>query len=1167
MTVTISERSFETHIEAVLLGETTPDGALREPGPTYDLGRLSGRYHRRPHTDYDRALCLLPNDVHDFIIATQPQAWERLQQHHKEDTRALFMTKLSREIDRHGTLHVLRHGIKERGVKFDLAYFRPGSGRNEALTRLHHANLFAVVRQLHYSQQNENSLDLALFLNGIPLFTAELKNPLNGQTVEHAIRQYRSPARDPREPLLAYGRCLAHFAVDPELVYVTTRLDGQKTRFLPFNLGRNGGAGNPPAPPTQNAYATDYLWRDVLAPPSVLDLVNRFIHEVEEEDEDGRKSGKRYIIFPRHHQLECVRQLVADSRDQGAGRRYLIQHSAGSGKSYTIAWLAHQLSTLHDAADRRVFDSIIVITDRRILDRQLQQTIRQFEQTLGVVENIDTTSRQLRQALEDGKTIIVTTLQKFPVIAGQISELPGKRFAVIIDEAHSSQTGESSKSMKSVLRARTLEEAEAEEAAARTAEEELDDAVLAEVEKRGRQPNLSLFAFTATPKAKTLELFGRRQPDGTFRPFHLYSMRQAIEEGFILDVLENYTTYRAYWQLLKKVEDDPRYDKSKASYLLKSFVELSPQAIDAKVRIMIDHFEEQARHQIGGKAKAMIVTRSRLHAVRYKLAVDRYLAEKSRPYKALVAFSGTVDDGPKSYTEQGMNGGIPEAQTAKTFERPDYRLLIAANKFQTGFDQPLLHTMYVDKKLGGVGAVQTLSRLNRTHPEKTGTAVLDFANDADDIKAAFDPYYETTLLSEATDPDLLYDLDYRLLAYGVYTKSDIDAFAHAYFLGKKRDQPRLYAVLDPVISRVGGLHLDEQRALRGQLTDYIRLYAFLSQVLPFQDADLEKLYAFARYLRTGVNPGEEELPREVQQNIDLDSYTVRETGKGRIKPTRGQGTLDPQGTQSLDGTSPELIEPLSQIIADLNARFGDNAATTAAVAQVMEKLNADAGLAAGARVNTRENLLLSFRHKAVDGFQDLVDSNFNLYKRITEDEAFGEYLINLLFEQYLRVNRHAAELIHQGESKTLEFKSSLRWDVKLGQMNDKAITHAVLKTIAAFLNTDGGDLVIGVADDGRVLGVAHDDLDDDDKFMRHLMQVVVNGLGDRASTLLDPKMEMIEGKTVCLVGCRRSPEPVFLKWKGMEKTPDGDFYVRSGPGSRLLKPADTKAYIATRFPT
>ena len=902
MTVEIAERVFEEAIECGLL-QYGLDACAGDPNAMREsslpFGEMPpGSYRKRRPEEYDRTLCLLPRDVLDFLLATQPREWDKLKQHHGTAVNEQFLKRLASEIERRGTLDVLRNGLKDSGCKFRLAYFRPASGLNEETRRLHAANLFSVVRQVRYSTKNENCLDLVLFLNGIPIFTAELKNPLTGQDVEDAIRQYKAD-RDPREPLLSYGRCLAHFAVDPDLVYVTTELARQKTRFLPFNQGKFGGAGNPPVSPTKTGYATAYLWEETWARDSVLDLVRQFIHEVEEEDEKGRKTGKRFLIFPRYQQLDCVRRLVTDARARGPGQRYLIQHSAGSGKSFTIAWLAHQLATLHDASDRRVFDSIVVITDRRVLDRQLQTTMRQFEQTLGVVENIDTTSRQLKEALESGKTIIVTTLQKFPVIAKEIGELPGKRFALIVDEAHSSQSGESTKSLKAVLSSGSLEEAEAEEAGAATPEEELENTIVAEMEKRGRLPNLSTFAFTATPKPKTLELFGTKRADGKFGPFHLYSMRQAIEEGFILDVLANYTTYKAYWRLLKKVESDPRYDKKKAQYLLKSFVELHPHAIGEKVKICVEHFATQAQGEIGGKAKAMIVTRSRLHAVRYRLAVDEYVAERGYPFKALVAFSGAVQDGGHSYTEPGMNG-FSEAQTAKSFERSEYRFLIVANKFQTGFDQPLLHTMYVDKKLGGVNAVQTLSRLNRTHPEKKGTMVLDFENEADEIKAAFEPYYETTLLSESTDPNLLYEIQTRLAAFPVYTETDIDAFAKVYF-DAKATQDRLYSVLAPMVERFKALSREEQHEFRSQLTDYVRLYAFLAQVLTFADADFEKLYVFARYLRRLLPPDRAELPREVQQNIDMESYRIQQTASGRIPLERRPGVLDPVSTKTGTG--------------------------------------------------------------------------------------------------------------------------------------------------------------------------------------------------------------------------------------------------------------------------
>ncbi len=1180
MCVEVSERSLEEEIERSLL-QYGPDAyvesslgqasELRESVSPGD-DNAPGGYHKRLPQEYDRSLRLIPRDVLDFVIATQAREWSRLKEHYGAEAKEKFLKRLSREIERRGALDVLRTEVKDAGCKFRLAYFRPATGLNEETRRLYEANLFSAVRQLRYSDTNENSIDLVLFLNGIPIFTAELKNPLSGQTVKEAIEQYQSD-RDAREPLLAYGRCLAHFAVDAELVYVTTQLAGAETRFLPFNQGKfDGAAGNPPVPPTRKGYATSYLWERVWARDSVLDLIRQFIHEIEEEDDRGRKTGKRSLIFPRYHQLDAVRLLVRDAFQNGTGQRYLIQHSAGSGKSNTIAWLAHQLSTLHNILDQRVFDSIVVITDRCILDRQLQRVMRQFEQTLGVVENIDTTSIQLKEALESGKTIIVTTLQKFPVIAGQMGELPGKYFAVIIDEAHSSQTSESTKGLKSVLAARSLEEAERQEEGSETPEEELDNAVLREVEKRGRQPNVSMFAFTATPKRKTLQLFGVKREDGEFQPTHLYTMRQAIEERFILDVLRNYTTYKAYWRLLKTVKDDPHYDKGKASYLLKSFVEIHPHAIDAKVRIMVEHFAERVQGQIGGRAKAMIVTRSRLHAVRYKLAVDSYLGERGYPFKALVAFSGTVKDKGESYTESGMNSlgagkTIGERQTAKEFETPEYRFLIAANKFQTGFDQPLLHTMYVDKKLGDVNAVQTLSRLNRTFPGKTETLVLDFANEAETIRKAFEPYYETTILSEETDPNLLYELQSELSAFDLYAETEVNGFARIFF-SPKSNQSQLYGALAPIVERFRGVPLREQADCRGRLTDYIRLYSFLSQVLTFADVDLEKLYVFARNLRRLIPAEREDLPLEVQQSIDMESYRIQKTSNGRIKLERNGGLLEPMQTKDRRGSSPEQIEPLSQIIADLNERFGIRLTEEDRVClqQAMTRLNDDAALGAAARVNARENVRLAFDHKLEDVVQHIVDSNFKLYKRITDDAEFGKTLADYLFDTYLRKHREAGELIKQGESKTLEFKSTLRWNLHEDRKDDKLISHSALKTIAAFLNTEGGDLLLGVADDGSIVGIERDGFESHDKFMLHLAQVVRNGLGERAGTCIDPKVQVVQGLAVCLVSCQRSPEPVFLRWKGMEQSPEGDFYVRSGPGSIKLAPESAREYVRTRFP-
>ena len=978
----VSEKNLEQTIEAVLLAGG-PDtyhggtGVTAEFPETFDYA--PGGYRKRKAEDYDRALCLDPGTALDFIYATQPKEWEKFKKQHGAEAKDRLLKRLSSEIHKRGTLDVFRKGIKSDGCKFQLAYFKPSSGLNEALQTLYQANLFTVIRQLKYSQKSENSLDLVLFLNGIPIFTAELKNPFTGQNVEDAIKQYRF-TRDPKEPLFVFGRCLAHFAVDPDLVYMTTHLQGPKTVFLPFNQGRNGGAGNPPS---LEGFATSYLWESIWARDSVLNLVQHFIHIVEEEDDEGRKTGKLSLIFPRYHQLDSVRRLVADSRVLGPGMRYLIQHSAGSGKSNSIAWLAHQLSVLHDHEDKRVFDSIIVITDRRVLDRQLQSNVKQFEQTLGVVENIDKTSRQLKQALEDGKTIVVSTLQKFPMIVDEIGKLPGKRFAVVIDEAHSSQTGESTKSLKAVLSTGSLEDAEKEES---EEGEDLEDVIIEEMKKRGHQPNVSTFAFTATPKSKTLELFGRRREDGQYEPFSLYTMRQAIEEKFILDVLQNYTTYKEYWTLLKKIEDDPKYDRKKATYLLTSFVGLHEHTINKKAAIMVDHFADQVAQHIGGKAKAMIVTRSRLHAVRYKLAVDKHLKEKKYPFQALVAFSGAVNDGGMKYTETNMNG-FPESQTAKTFKRDEYRFLVVAYKFQTGFDQPLLHTMYVDQKLGGVRAVQTLSRLNRVHPGKEETMILDLANEASEIQKAFEPYYDRTVLREGTDPNLLYDIQTRLERFHFYDQAEVDRFAEIYF-SAKGTQDKLHAALVPVVDRYSGAPEEDKAEFRGHLTDFIRLYAFLSQVIPFADPELEKLYVFSKLLLRKLPVSREKLPVEIQENIDMESHRIEKTGSGNISLSRGTRKLEPMGPKGAHLPPTEEMEPLSQIIFELNQRFGTDFTDEDKVfiELLEEKLAGDAALEASVRVNPPENARLTFDHVVSDKLQGMINSNFKFYKQVTDDQ-------------------------------------------------------------------------------------------------------------------------------------------------------------------------------------
>ena len=991
----ISERSFEDWVEAALLkggvDAATEGDIVAEPEAPYGL-YASGGYRKRHFSDYDRALWLDVGMVTDFVKATQPKKWEQLNGHYGEETRERFVKRLSSEIGKRGLLDVLRKGIKDAGLRFEMVYLRPASGLNPELQNLYEGNIFSVVRQLRYSEKNENSIDVVLFLNGMPIFTCELKNPLNGQDINDAIHQYRFD-RDPREPLLTFGRVLAHFAVDPLVAFVTTRLEGKTTRFLPFNQGYDNGAGNPPR---KTGFATQYLWDHVWSKDSVLELVQRFIHLVEEEDDKGRKTGERSLIFPRYHQLDAVRRLVGDAAQEGAGKSYLIQHSAGSGKSNTIAWLAHHLSTLHDIKDERIFDSIIVITDRRVLDRQLQRTIRQFEQTLGLVENIDKTSRQLKEALEGGKTIIVTTLQKFPMILDQIGELPQKRFAIIIDEAHSSQSGETSRMMHDVLSVKSLEEAEAEDEVA----EDLEDRITKVAASRGKLKNASMFAFTSTPKDKTLQLFGEAQPDGSYQPFSLYSMKQAIKEGFILDVLCNYTTYHVYWNLLKKIENDPRYDSKKAKYLARLFVDLHPHSIDQKVAIMVEHFGEHCAHRVAGRAKAMIVTRSRLHAVKTFLSLRRYLKERGLPYNALVAFSGTVEDGGIDYTEAQMNG-FSEKQTATVFKQQDYRFLVVAEKFQTGFDEPLLHTMYVDKKLSGLAAVQTLSRLNRVHPDKEETMVLDFANEADDIQEPFQRYYKASILSEGADPNLLYDLQHKLLGAEVFDESEVRAFAEVYF-DPARGQDELYGVLKLPEGRFKELVEEEQPQFKKNLSSFRNMYAFLSQVATFVDADLEALYHFARYLLK-ILPGDEKgLPLEVQQAIDLKTFSIRETHSGTIELGGGNGTLKPPGGGAAALPDVEEKEALSQIITELNERFGTEFTEEDKVfiEELESRLVENAALEASLRANTPENARLTFDHVVGDLLQDMVDTNFELYKRVTDDDNFGKFFKDRLYDRY-----------------------------------------------------------------------------------------------------------------------------------------------------------------------
>ena len=774
-----TEQNFEDHIEQHL--------------------NRSG-YQSRQSAIYDKFFCLISDEVLQFIQETQPNEYQRLERQYGADTPVKLLDRVSKQIASRGVLDVLRKGVKDRGCEFKLTYFRPSSGMNPDHQRLYAQNRFSLIRQLHYSQRDEKSLDMTLFLNGLPLITMELKNSLTGQVVADAEKQYRTD-RDPREPLFQFKRCLVHFAVGNEKVSMTTHLQGGGTRFFPFNKDIE----NPVNP---EGHKTAYLWEDILRSHNLMELINNFIHEQETIEKvydpkiDAVKDKKhRVLVFPRYHQLDVIRKLEAAIVAEDVGHTYLIQHTTGSGKSNSIAWLAHLLTHLYRSPTdtNRIFDSVIVVTDRRLLDKQLQDTIKQVAQVEGVVHAVEKTSAQLRGFLESGKDIIISTIQKFSVIAEEIGKLKSKHFAVIIDEAHSSQSGESARNLRLSL-SRGIELGVTEDYADEVSD--MDARIIEEMEQRSMQDHISYFGFSGTPKNKTLELFGRKNADGEFVPFHGYSMRQSISEGFTLDVLQNYTTFKRYFELVKSVPEDKEYEKARTLRALTNYVDLQPHSIETKTRIILEHFTERTAKTIEGKGRAMLVTSSRLHCVRYKLEFDKQMRKMNLPYGCLVAFSDTVHDtdSEQDYTEDGMNGLPPRVSIADTFKSPQYRILIVANKFQTGFDEPMLQTMYVDKRLDGLQCVQTLSRLNRVATGKTDTLVLDFVNEPDQVQEAFQQYYQTTTLAAETDPNRLYDLQSQLEGFDLYDAGTIDQFCRIFYESSQPDE-LLQGLLDGVVEK------------------------------------------------------------------------------------------------------------------------------------------------------------------------------------------------------------------------------------------------------------------------------------------------------------------------------------------------------------------------------
>ncbi|MBI5663477.1 MAG: type I restriction endonuclease subunit R [Nitrospirae bacterium] len=976
---------------------------------------ISNGWHLGNASEFSRDLAFDKKAVLSFIQTSQPKEWDKLRSYYKDETDNKFIQRMFKELDLRGMLDVIRHGITDSGVKFKLAYFKPDSGLNPETLELYKQNKLYVARQVFFSSKNNRSIDLLLSLNGLPVATIELKNHFTGQTVKEAMEQYRT-SRDPKELLFQFKkRALVHFTLDPDEVYLTTKLDSVNTRFLPFNKGFNNGAGNPPAK-DYVSYRSSYFWEEILGIDSWLELIGRFMHMQKEEYlVEGKKYWKEKILFPRYHQVDVVRKLTADTKANDTGKNYLIEHSAGSGKSNSIAWLAYRLSSLYNAQDKKIFDSIVVITDRNVLDQQLQNTIYQFEHKQGVVQRIDVDSKQLAEEIKSGTSIIITTLQKFPYALNYLSEATERNYAVIIDEAHSSQGGESSRKMVEALAGKnvSLEDAENIEDKIETTEVDEDDYIREVIQKRGPQKNISIFAFTATPKAKTLEVFGTKDAEGKPKPFHLYSMRQAIEEGFILDVLKNYTSYKEYYGFSKAIEDDPELNKRKAAKAIGRFASLHPHSLAQKTEVIVEHFRQITMKKIGGKAKAIVVTASRKHALRYYLEFKDYIKEMGyeKNIRPLVAFSGAVVDDlyPEGVTEAYLNG-FGELELPGKFATDEYQVLLVADKYQYGFDQPLLHTMYVDKKLSGVRAVQTLSRLNRTHPGKEDTFVLDFANERQTILDSFQPYYEMTTVTESTNPNHLYDLKGMIDAANVYYQSEVDAFAKVFYKPGNtsiKDQGKMYAFVDPAVDRFKALEEEPQDEFKKSMTSYVRLYSFLSQIMPFQDTGLEKLYSYGRFLLSKLPKSDYTERLKLDNEVALEYYRLQKIAEGDlVLQVQGEFGIDPTTEAGISRPKDEK-DKLSNIIKVLNDKYGTefSDADKLFFDQIEEELYQDEDLRKRALNNQIDNFKYAFEEVFINKLIERMDSNQEIFDKIMENTEFKNDVKEWLTKKiYLRFN-------------------------------------------------------------------------------------------------------------------------------------------------------------------
>jgi type I restriction enzyme, R subunit len=948
-----------------------------------------------PYSTYDRDLCLIVDDLLFFIKDSQEKDYQKLQLQYGSDTDRKLTKRISDEISKRGIVDVLRKGVKDLGSHFKLVYFEPKSGLNPEHRKLYEKNRFTVVRQLHFSTKTEESIDIVLFLNGIPLVTMELKNQLTNQTIKDSQKQYRN--RDIKEPIFQFKRCIVHFGVDNDHVTMTTRVSGPKTKFLPYNKGIE----NPVNP---NGHKSHYLWEEVLLPDSLLDILENFVHvsiEVDKEYDQKKKivvdRKKELLIFPRYHQLSVIRGLRDTVKKEGVGHNYLIGHTTGSGKSYSIGWLSHLLTSLYQTQSdkNRMFDTIIVVTDRRILDQQLQRTIKQLEQTQGVVNPVDSTSQQLKTYLEQGKDIIITTIQKFPFISETISTLKGKTFGVIVDEVHSSQGGESAKHLKkSVSKGDDQEEEEGED-------DDIDEKILKEIRSRQKQKNISFFGFTGTPKNKTLEIFGRRNDEGHFVPFHSYSMRQSIIERFTLDVLQNYTTYSRWFRLNKKEVEDKELPKSKVLTQLVSFVDSHEVTIQNKVRIILDNFRNISSKKISGRSRGMIVVRSRLHCVLFYHEIMKQMKELNVPYSCLVSFSGTVKHGGMEHTENSLNElpsgvGIPDS-----LKTPEYRLLIVSSKFQTGFDEPLLHSMYVDKRLSGLQCVQTLSRLNRTMSGKTDTFILDFVNKPDEVYKSYEPYYDTTVLEGETDPNRLYSLEGEIQDHHLYLPDDLDQFSQIFF-GPDDQKEKLQPILNVVVDRWKQIEEVEVREqFRSQIHSFVRLYGYISQIITFEDPNLEKLFVFLQNLRLKLPKRDREDLGDLFNSIDLDSFRIQKRFEGSID-VDGGGILTPLTEGDPQGITEEEKDLLSEIIRGINDLYGSELTDE-------DKLDLEN---VQKRIENHEDLKKVFLGDNSDTnkkqfFNDVlnkiflgyVNDRFDFYKKM-EDPKVKDFITGVMYDKY-----------------------------------------------------------------------------------------------------------------------------------------------------------------------